>query len=249
MRRYLRFIAVIVLVLGICPLGQGCQKEEDMKDAQNNEYIDYYNYELCRDKGLTDQDGLGRYYLCMQAVYRANLDAYLLEVLDLGALDEELKNSSLGFVSRKPANKNLYERESTMGLEFIYLRNNLYIEYLERDQLKLLDTQLKEGTEAVTDELKRMAGETYKEVIRVRDSGNRGDQGCFLYSEAQGRKPEIPNEALVLQISNAMEYDASGNLLPTDNMREKCEYLDRIKMEKEREYSGILGGKVYILPE
>ncbi len=32
-------------------------------------------------------------------------------------------------------------------------------------------------------------------------------------------------------------------------MREKCEYLDRIKMEKEREYSGILGGKVYILPE
>lgn len=204
MRRYLGFIVITVLTLVMCWIGQGCKKEEDMEQvhqeyklagklkipsveaAENNQYIYCYNHELCQDKGLIDGDSLSRYYLCMQAVYRANLDAYLLEILDLGVLDEELKNSSLGFVSKKPANKNLYERESTMGLEFIYLRNNLYIEYLEKDQLKLLETQLKEGTAAVTDELKRMAGETCKEVIRVRNPGNREDQGSFLYSEAQG---------------------------------------------------------------
>ena len=267
MRRYLGFIVITVLTLVMCWIGQGCKKEEDMEQvhqeyklagklkipsveaAENNQYIYCYNHELCQDKGLIDGDSLSRYYLCMQAVYRANLDAYLLEILDLGALDDELKNSGLGFVSKKPADKNLYERESTMGLEFIYLRNNLYIEYLEKDQLKLLETQLKEGTAAVTDELKRMAGETCKEVIRVRNPRNREDQGSFLYSEAQGRKPRIPNEALVLQISNAERYDASGNFLPTDNMKEKCEYLDKKKKKKEREYSGIIGTKVYILLE
>ena len=266
-KKYINKITMTALFLTVCWLGQGCRgKEEGMeskyqcelagklkvpslKEVSDNPYIYRYNHELCEAKGLSKGDRLSRYYLCMQAVYRANLDAYLLEILDLGALDDELKNSGLGFVSKKPANKNLYERDSTMGLEFIYLRNNLYIEYLEKDQLKLLETQLKEGTAAVTDELKRMAGETCKEVIRVRNPRNREDQGSFLYSEAQGRKPRIPNEALVLQISNAERYDASGNFLPTDNMKEKCEYLDKIKLKKEREYSGIIGTKVYILLE
>ena len=163
MRRYLGFVVITVLTLVMCWIGQGCKKEEDMeqvhqeyklagklkipslKEVSDNPYIYRYNHELCEAKGLSKGDRLSRYYLCMQAVYRANLDAYLLEILDLGALDDELKNSGLGFVSKKPADKNLYERESTMGLEFIYLRNNLYIEYLEKDQLKLLETQLKEA--------------------------------------------------------------------------------------------------------
>lgn len=221
-----------------------------LEEVSENPYIYRYNHELCKEKGLMGEGGrLSRHYLCMQAVYRANLDAYLLDVLDLRRLDEELKDSSLGFACPEPEHQNLYKKESTMDLKYICLRNNLYIEYLDKDQLSLLKRQLESGREAVSDEIQKMVKETYREVLRVRKPGDWNDTEGFLYAQAQGRKPEIPNQALVLEIANAMVYDAAGNLLSDDHMKEKCEYLDRVKLEKEKEYSEILGTEVYILVE
>ena len=169
--------------------------------------------------------------------------------LDIETLDEELRNSRLGFVSHKSGKQNLYERGSTMGLEFIYLRNNLYIEYLDEEQLSLLERRLETGKHPVTDEIKAMVTETFREIIRVRDPWDWEDRSSFLYPGVQGQKPMIPNHALVLGIANDMEYDASGRLAPDAFRKEKYEFLDRIKKEKEREYSRITGVKVYILIE
>lgn len=225
-------------------------KAPTVAEVSENPYIYRYNHRLCKEKGLTEtEDSLSRRYLCMQAIYRANLDAYLLDALDIRQLDEEMRSSSLGFVSPKPEDRDLYERESTLGLKYIYLRNNLYIEYLEREQLDLLEHQLKTGKEAVTDEIRKMVKETYQEIIRVREPEERTDSCNFFYAGTEGNIPEIPNHALVLKISNVMEYDASGNLFSDDRMKEKREYLDRVKMEKEKEYSDILGIEVYILLE
>ena len=94
-----------------------------------------------------------------------------------------------------------------------------------------------------------MVRNTFREVVRVRNSRDWEDKSEFLYPEAEGKKPKIPNHALVLGITNAMKYDSSGKLLPDRYRREKYEYLDRIKKEKEKEYSEILGAEVYILIE
>ena len=113
-----------------------------VKEVSDNPYIYRYNHDLGRAKGLLSKECLNDRYLRLQAVYRANLDAYLREVLDIETLDEELRNSRLGFVSHKSGKQNLYERGSTMGLEFIYLSNNLYIESLDEEQLSLLERRL-----------------------------------------------------------------------------------------------------------
>ncbi len=218
-------------------------------EVEENPYIYRYNHELGKEKGLLDEDRLNRYYLNLQAVYRANLDAYLMEMLDVEDLDEELVNSSLGFVSRRAEDQNLYERESTMGLAHIYQRNNLYIEYLSEEQLSILRQSLESEKALVTNEIKDMVRNTFREVVRVRNSRDWEDKSEFLYPEAEGKKPKIPNHALVLGITNAMKYDSSGKLLPDRYRREKYEYLDRIKKEKEKEYSEILGAEVYILIE
>ena len=220
-----------------------------VKEVSDNPYIYRYNHDLGRAKGLLSKDCLNDRYLRLQAVYRANLDAYLREVLDIETLDEELRNSRLGFVSHKSGKQNLYERGSAMGLEFIYLRNNLYIEYLDEEQLSLLERRLETGKHPVTDEIKAMVTETFREIIRVRDPRDWEDRSSFLYPGVQGQKPMIPNHALVLGIANDMEYDASGRLAPDAFRKEKYEFLDRIKKEKEREYSRITGVKVYILIE
>ena len=231
-----------------CPMRSG-SRIPTVEEVTENQYIYRYNHELGREKGLLEGDCLNDQYLCLQAVYRANLDAYLMERLDIRALDEELKSSGLGFVSHKPGDQNLYEAESAMGLEFIYLRNNLYIEYLSEDQLSLLKCCLETGKSPVTDGIKDMVKATYQEIIRVRDPGDWKSGSSFLYPEAQGRKPAIPSHALVLGIGNDAEYDAAGRLIPDPGRRAKYEYLDRIKEEKEREYSRILGTEVYILVE
>ncbi len=227
----------------------GRLKIPTQEEVTDNPYIYRYNHELIKEKGLMDGDRLSFRYLCMQAVYRANLDAYLLDEIDIRKLDEELKNSELGFVSRKQEEKSLYEKESEMGLELIYLRNNLYIEYLDQAYLELLEHQLETGKEAVTEELKSMVKESYQEIIRVRDLGAWQEEVYFRYPGVQGAKPEIPNHALVLGISNVLEYDESGNLCSEEDMRKRCEYLEKIKIEKEEEYSRILGTEVYILAE
>lgn len=237
------------------------------EEVSRNNYIYRYNHERMKEKGLipkrTESVGtsgaytlecpedaaremLSEKYLCLQALYRANLDAYISETLDLESLDTLLKNSELGFRSSKPGEKNLYERESTMGFEFLYLRNNLYIENLDREQLRRLEEHLKTGDAAVTDEMKTMAAETCREVIRVREPGNWDDTDSFLYPAELGTEPEIPRQALVLAITNNAEYDEAGNFLPGDNMRQKYEYLEKIKAEKEKEYTRILGMCVYI---
>lgn len=220
-----------------------------LAEIEENSYIYRYNHELGKRKGLLNEDRLNNHYLNLQAVYRANLDACLMNVLDLEDLDEELADSSLDFVSRRAEEKNLYEKESTMGLAYIYQRNNLYIEYLSEEQLSLLRQSLESGRSLITDEIQKMVWETFREVIRVRKPEDWEDETRFLYPETEGRKPKIPNQALVLGISNAMEYGISGKLLPDRYRREKYEYLDRIKKEKEKEYSEILGTEVYILIE
>lgn len=220
-----------------------------LAEIEENSYIYRYNHGLGQRKGLLNEDRLNNHYLNLQAVYRANLDACLMNVLDVEELDEKLADSRLGFVSRKAEEQNLYEKESTMGLAYIYQRNNLYIEYLSEEQLDLLGRTLESGRALITEEIKKMVKETFREVIRVRKPENWEDESRFLYPEAEGRKPRIPNQALVLGISNAMEYGASGKLLPDRYRKEKYECLDRIKKEKEKEYSEILGTEVYILIE
>lgn len=210
------------------------------------------NLRLCREKGLLgvlEEENKDSRYLRLRAVYRANLEAYLMDVLDVRALDDKLKNSRHGFRSRGLEERNRYERESSMGLEFICLRNNLYIEYLSKEQLRLLEHQTEKGETWVSDSVKEMVKATYRDIIRVRDPQNWDDESRFLYPAAQGRKPVIPNQALVLSISDAVEYDEAGNLLVDGHREEKYKYLDELKKEKEKEYSQILGVEVYILVE
>lgn len=218
-------------------------------EIEKNPYIYRYNHELGKEKGLLNDDCLNDHYLNLQAVYRANLDACLMSVLDVEDLDEELVNSSLGFINRKAEDRNLYEKESTMGLVHIYQRNNLYIEYLSEEQLSMLRQSLESEKPLITDEIKDMVKETFREVIRVRNPLDWEDKSRFLYPEAEGRKPKISNQALVLGIANAIGYDNSGKLLPDRYRREKYAYLERVKKEKEKEYSEILGTEVYILIE
>lgn len=265
MRKYLiLFMITLLVAAGQEKTGKKPEKEEDMGqyalagklnvptagEVSENPYIYRYNHGLCREKGLIAGDGrLSSRYLYLQAAYRANLDAYLLKALDIKKLDEELKSSSLGFKCPKNEGRNLYERGSAMGLAYICLRNNLYIENLEKSQLDILERHLKTGKEAVADEILEMVKESYKEVIRVRNPGNWEGEEHFLYAAAQGRKPEIPDDALVLEISDSTEYDASGNLLEECRMGEKYRYLEQVKATKEKEYAGILGIPVYILLE
>lgn len=217
------------------------------EEAAEDVYAYRYNYEKMKEKGLADSGGPGKYYFYLQAVYRANLDAYLLEETDIKELDGKLRNSGLGFEGRKPEKKNLYERESTMGLELIYLRNHLYIENLNARELALLDNQLKNGDTPVTEELKEMVKRTCPQVVRVRDWDGGRDSRGFFYADSPGKEPEIPNQALVLAITNDVRYDASGKLIPGDPVKERYGYLEEVKGEKEREYSEILGVPVYIL--
>lgn len=248
MKKYSEIMFLCCVTAALMAAAAPCLRDQDnRKESEGDLYR--CNLELCREKGLLEEGMPNRRYLRLRDVYRANMEAYLLDVLDIKALDDEMKGSGLGFTGHSREDCNLYEREYSMGLEFIYLRNHLYIEYLSKEQLRLLERQAEKGGIRVSEEVKDMVKSTYRDVIRVRDPRDWEDESRFLYPAAQGRKPVIPNQAVVLGIADAMEYDAAGRLLADEHREEKYAYLDAVKEEKEEEYAEILGTEVYILVE
>ena len=203
-----------------------------------------------KEKGLTKTDEFNEKYLYLQALYRANLESYLLEVLDLQETDEFLKSSELEFVTKKEEEKDVYERYSTMDLTFIYLRNNLHIEYLTKEEIALLEKHLMEGKEVIDEEVKEMVKETYPIIIKVRSPWYDYQEDLeFRASYSQGEEPDIPNTALVIAIDNCFRYDENDNVYPKDNFVGKMECVKKIKLEKEKKYSEILNIPVYIREE
>ena len=169
-----------------------------------------YDIRLARRKGLTAGDNFSREYLNMQALYRKALELYLEETLNLSEFDESLANSELGFVPLPEKNMGFHQKYSYFDFQFIYLRNNLPIERLDKEELDILRKYIRAGNSDVTEELLDLVSGTFQKIIVV--SENWGSEVGALYH--QGGE-SAPNEALVLSIN----YTGGG--------RERREYLEQ----------------------
>lgn len=116
-------------------------------------YSDYFD-----NIPLESQDN----YLRLYSVYSDLLIQYLIKKYDLKAYDEMLKTSSKRFVKVDTENMDLYQYTSSEYLDFLYLRNNIYIENLNEEEIiylnKITDSRL-------NDEFEKFIESTYRKVI------------------------------------------------------------------------------------
>lgn len=101
-------------------------------------------------------------YLRLYSVYSDLLIQYLIKKYDLKAYDEMLKTSSKRFVKVDTENMDLYQYTSSEYLDFIYLRNNIYIENLNEEEIMYLN---KITDSRLNDEFEKFIENTYRKVI------------------------------------------------------------------------------------
>jgi len=126
------------------------EKYETRFPNSNEEYFNKLNIE---QKQL---------YLDYVSKYYTLLLEFLIQKGNLKSLDDSLKNSKNNFIKVEEENMDLYQYMSSDNLQFLYLRNNIYVERLSKDDLNYLRSiDLNNLTEENFDFVKR----TYELLI------------------------------------------------------------------------------------
>ena len=97
-------------------------------------------------------------YLKRLETYHNALINMLIKSLDLNTFEDSINNSKNAFKPVSNDKKDLYQLMSSDKLKYIYLRNNLYIERLSEEELKILDNNKNE-------EVYPLVQKTFKKVI------------------------------------------------------------------------------------
>ena len=158
-----------------------------------------YNFEHAYDLGLTDERGLvSQAYLDHQQTYRNMMESYLNRTLKLVAFDQELSDSPLAryfrrTVSRVADTETYYHSLSHLAVPYLYVRNNLHIEHLSREEVGFLK-HAKDKSQAEQDQFVK---ETLRRVIDEIPSMKKLAHTNYY---STGAKPFLYKDSLVLFI-------------------------------------------------
>lgn len=134
------------------------------------------NYDLLKEKGLGEKDPNEKYFELLNK-YKSFFEDYLKEKLPLLQIDNNMKESELAFKPIEETNMDFYQITSSMGLKYVYLRNNLYIEKLNSADIEFLDSK-----EEYNDETREFISRTFKDVINPYD-----DSKVIFYGPENGQ--------------------------------------------------------------
>lgn len=123
-----------------------------------------FDYEQAYEKGLLEDGVFTEKYNIIVDNYKRILGSILEKKLNLSKYDEQIKKSGLYFKPVKEEDKDMYQNTSLLGLDYIYIRNNFYVERLEKEKLQLLE-DLNKSKDAIK-EVVKMVLDTYPMVIR-----------------------------------------------------------------------------------
>jgi hypothetical protein len=113
----------------------------DYSEIYRHQFLEVpFRPDLFREKGLGEEAPNERYFLLMSR-YKRILEAFLLEKLPLKLIDKNMKESKLDFRPIPEAKQDYYQKSSGMGLDYIYLRNDLHIEKLTLEELRFLEAK------------------------------------------------------------------------------------------------------------
>lgn len=152
------------------------------EDNFRNQLPFVLNIELLKQKGLGEEKPNQRYF-ALTNKYKRLLENYLLKYLPLEQIDTNMRKDDLGFVPIKTPDMDFYQATSGMGLNYIYLRNNLYIEKLSEEALAALESMKNEA------EAELFIKQTLKDVVYPYNEDNHilfygPENGNFLVDSA-----------------------------------------------------------------
>ena len=201
-----------------------------MEKINQEELLEFTpDVELASTKGLASDGVLNDEYFSLQAMYASLLNAYLN--LKLGISNIEQKLDSIG--CRPTEDKDQYQLLS--NIKYFYVRNNLYIEHLTKEQIQ----QLIDSNGIFNNETYALIETTFKDIIKTYNFNL--DKFTIFYGPSSSNF-QRPNDSLVIGYRFAEEDDS---LYPSEEVWYD-DYIKRYGFVKdsmpqfEKEWSRIL---------
>ena len=136
-------------------------------DELIKENIEISDINLLTSKGLYENNNLNSKYYQLYKNYKILLDKYLVNKLELDVYDQSIDDTGLKFMPVKKEDMDYYQYISAMNLKYIYLRNNLYVEKLSKENIdKILSLNINNLKKPSKDIIK-IIEDTYIDVIDV----------------------------------------------------------------------------------
>lgn len=104
-------------------------------------------------------------YLSLYNLYRRLFSEYIIKKIDLKLFDEKIVNSELGFTPLSNEKMDIYQYFSSDELIYLYIRNNIYIEKLTKEQVKFLKQRIKSKNFTLDKEAEKLIEDSYQKVI------------------------------------------------------------------------------------
>lgn len=130
---------------------------EEIKKAQ-------INFNLACEKKLIQKDNYALYQWVYE-LYQKGLDTFLLKNTHIQEYDMRIKNSNLDFGIMPLEKRHPFHKKSYLNLDYLYVRNFLYIEKLSINDLTVLIDKVVKQDFNVDDTLLSIVEKSYKEII------------------------------------------------------------------------------------
>ena len=98
-------------------------------------------------------------------LYRKLFTEYIIEKTDLKRYDDEIKNSNLNFIPVEEKNTDIYQYFSSDILKYFYIRNNLYLEKLDKKEIDLLEKKIQNQNFDLDESSRDMIEKTYRNAL------------------------------------------------------------------------------------
>lgn len=122
------------------------------------------NEDMRSRKFLPGNQGNIQYMVC-ENVYRYFFEQYLINKTSIKRIDDNFMNSDLKFQKVLDSDKDFYQYYS--NLNYLYIRNTLYVEKLSSNDLNVLINRYNKQDKNFDEQISSLIERTYKNVIKT----------------------------------------------------------------------------------
>lgn len=101
-----------------------------------------------------------------ELLYKEIFLDYIIKKLNLVEHDEKLSKSKLNYVPISDDKKDCYQKNNAKNLKYFYVRNNIYIERLTRQDIEFIQNKRKNNEVLLDKEWIEFIENTYPKVIQ-----------------------------------------------------------------------------------
>ena len=124
-----------------------------------------YNRQKLERIGLIQQDQFSDEYFKIYSTYKFLLEKWILSVMPLRYYEDKIKFSKYSFDFVSEDSMDVYQYYSNMNLNYIYLRNNIYVENFDEKEIKYILDKCDSNNLVLDNNTIEFLNRTYKKAI------------------------------------------------------------------------------------